>query len=107
MRAKTKKLGQPFLTGSGHDWPWKRSKFVPFVDRFIRHHGTDDLTLSDIRGGAKLRLKEIPTCIEGSCGAEVNKFALGLNHGAGDLWVNLKRLNVVALLRVHSSIKDE
>ncbi len=62
------------------DSPWKVSKIVPLVDRFIGHINKDEINLLDVGGGAGLILNAVSIYIGESYGIKVNKFALDLSR---------------------------
>ena len=67
------------------DSPWKVSKVVPLVDRFVRLLDGDEeheVNLLDVGGGAGLILNSVSTHIEKSHGLKVNKLALDLSPRA-------------------------
>jgi SAM-dependent methyltransferase len=67
------------------DLPWKVSKIIPLVDRFIGYIGkaeNHEINLLDVGGGAGLILDAVSVHIEESHSIEVNKFALDLSPRA-------------------------
>lgn len=106
MRAKTKDFDDPFLIGPCRDCSWKVSKFVHFVDRFIRSIGKDEINPLDVRCGVGLILKQISSYIEGRYGVRVNGLVLDPSHGARDVSVcfeNFDRHRILGALKY----KDE
>lgn len=63
------------------DSPWKVSKIIPLVDRFIDYINQDEIALLDVGGGAGLILKAVSSYIRESYGIKVDKFALDLSPG--------------------------
>jgi SAM-dependent methyltransferase len=63
------------------DSPWKVSKIIPLVDKFIGHINKDEINLLDVGGGAGLILNAVSKYIEKSYGIKVHKFALDLSPG--------------------------
>lgn len=63
------------------DSPFKISKIIPLVDKFIHLFNTNEINLLDVGGGAGLILNGISTYIQESYGITVNKFALDLSPG--------------------------
>lgn len=63
------------------DSPWKLSKIIPLVDRFIGYINKDEVNLLDVGGGAGLILNAVSTYIAESYSIRVSKFALDVSLG--------------------------
>lgn len=63
------------------DSPWKVSKIIPLIDRFIRYIDKDEVNVLDVGGGAGLILNAISIYTVEKYSVKVNKFALDLSPG--------------------------
>ena len=63
------------------DSPWKVTKIIPLVDRFISYISKNEVNLLDAGGGAGLILNAVSIYVEQSHGIKVNKFALDTSPG--------------------------
>ncbi len=63
------------------DSPWKVTKIIPLVDRFIDCNNKGHITVMDVGGGAGLILSEISSYIEDKHKINVDKYALDLSPG--------------------------
>lgn len=63
------------------DSPWKVSKIIPLVDRFVGYVNKSEINILDVGGGAGLILNAVSVYIQESFGIKVNKFALDLSPG--------------------------
>jgi SAM-dependent methyltransferase len=94
---ETKKIKNVYLTDEyirkhpslfEQDSPWKASKVIPLVDKFVGHFDKDEMNLLDVGGGAGLVLKVVSSYIEENHGIKVNKFALDLSPGILEIQKN-------------------
>lgn len=63
------------------DAPWKVSKIVPLINRFIKYINKDEINLLDVGGGTGTILNAVSVYIKESFGIKVNKLALDLSPG--------------------------
>ena len=63
------------------DSPWKISKILPLVDKFIGEVNKEKINILDVGGGAGFILKAVSTYIESHHHARVDKFVLDLSPG--------------------------
>ncbi len=63
------------------DSPWKVSKIIPLIDRFINRASKDEINLLDVGGGAGVILNIIASYIEKKHNIKVNKYALDVSPG--------------------------
>jgi len=69
----------PFL--HEEDSPWKVSKIIPLVDKFISYIDKSEINMLDVGGGAGIILKEISIYINEKYKIKVNKYILDLSPG--------------------------
>ena len=63
------------------DSPWKVTKIIPLVDRFVSYISKNEVNLLDAGGGAGLILNAVSIYVEQSRGIKVKKFALDTSPG--------------------------
>ena len=63
------------------DSPWKVSKIIALVDRFMSYIDKSQITLLDVGGGAGLILSAVSSYIEKSYNVNVDRYALDLSPG--------------------------
>jgi len=63
------------------DAPWKVTKILPLVDRYMMNIDKDEINILDVGGGAGLILRAVSDYIVARYGVRVSKFMLDLSPG--------------------------